>query len=877
MSMISRTRRIFACLLALAGFAVAGVGDLAAQTPAPPAAATPPATTAPPAAGTPPTATAPPAAPAATPPAAPPPVEVKLPPKLAEAVENISKGIESAEASTRELRENETELVRLRSEVEEIINNARVLAERLKPLLVQVSTQIEGLGPPPAKDQPPEAAAVAAERARLNATKASFDGAIKTVDLAAVRAKQLIDRITVLRYQMFTRNLFERRESPLSPAVWRGLLDTMPAVVSRIEYYGGDWMVWARRVSHQLAALGAAVVLAYAILRIMTGRLIARRMTRPETAPGFFERVFRAAWVVPLRMLAPATAVLMLYFGLSGLGLLFTPWQDLAFATFVGLLFYIGASALLTVSLAPSHPEFRLIPVSDRTARHIRRLLKAFIAIYLLDIVLVELGRAVYVPLAVTVAQSIISSTAFTALIVWLVLTPFVPQSGPDRAVNGNTVPQGPVPLLSPLWIKVPLVITAAMILLSSLLGYIALGRFIAHQVVLSGTVIVACGLLYLAIRAATQGRNDNRDFIGETLGTHFGFEDASRRRQLSRLVEFLATLMVALAALPLLMMQWGFSWADVRDWLEALLFGFEIGSIRISLARILIGMALFTAVLFATRMVQRWLRDNMLLQPRVDPGIANSVDTAVGYAGIGLGLLLALSYAGLDITSLAIVAGALSVGIGFGLQSIVNNFVSGLILLVERPVKVGDWIVVGTEQGNVRRISVRSTEIETFDRASLIIPNSELITGRVMNWTHRSQLGRAVIKVQVAPTADPDHVMQILMQCAEEHPLALKLPAPFTSFDNFSGTELQFTVGAVVADVYTTGKVATELRVSILKSLRENGIELANPQRDVHLKDLGWVKSAAARIIEQRSSGEAGRPAPPAAAGPPAAEDSES
>jgi potassium efflux system protein len=106
-------------------------------------------------------------------------------------------------------------------------------------------------------------------------------------------------------------------------------------------------------------------------------------------------------------------------------------------------------------------------------------------------------------------------------------------------------------------------------------------------------------------------------------------------------------------------------------------------------------------------------------------------------------------------------------------------------------------------------------------------------------------------------------------MQCAEEHPLALKLPAPFTSFDSFSGTELQFTVGTVVADVYTSGKVATELRVSILKSLRENGIELANPQRDVHLKDLGWVKSAAARIIEQRSSGGSDRPAPPAAVEP--------
>ena len=178
---------------------------------------------------------------------------------------------------------------------------------------------------------------------------------------------------------------------------------------------------------------------------------------------------------------------------------------------------------------------------------------------------------------------------------------------------------------------------------------------------------------------------------------------------------------------------------------------------------RILLGILLFTALLFLTRVIQRRLRENVLVAPRMDAGIAHSIDTAVGYLGTALAAIIAISYAGFDITSLAIVAGALSVGIGFGLQSIVNNFVSGLILLIERPIKVGDWVVVGNEQGNVKRISVRSTEIETFDRASLIVPNSELITGRVLNWTHRNALGRVVLKFNAGPDADPRRVLAIL------------------------------------------------------------------------------------------------------------------
>ncbi len=781
------------------------------------------------------------------------PLPSSLPREAIEPVERLARNIESAEKAIQQLKELEGELSRLRSEVERIIYDSTTTAQALRPQLEEVEKQIERLGPPPGKDQPPESATVVAERARLNALKANLDGAVKTTELAWVRAKQLIDRITVIRYQLFTRNLLERRDSPLAPSVWQNVVQHWPTIEGRLGYYGNDWLTWASRVSNWLALLGVAVAAVYLSLRLGLSRVLARALVKRDPSPSFFERTLKAAWIAPLRFVPPAVAVAMLYFGLSSLDLLFSPWIGLAASALGGLLVYSASAALLRVCLAPHHPGWRLVPVADHTARRILLLLEAFVAVYVVDIVLVELGRAIYVPLSVTVTKSFLTSLTFALLLALLVITPFVPQTGPDRPVNGHAYVPKRVTLMSPLWMKLPLAATAVAIVVTSVLGYIALGRFIAHQVVLSGTVIAGCGLLYLGVRAATRGRADNRDLIGQALETRFGLTDPGRRRQISRLIEAMATGTIALAALPLLMLQWGFSGADIRDWLKALLFGFEIGQFRISLARILIGVALFTSLLFVTRLLQRWLREQVLTQPRVDAGIANSVDTAIGYAGIGLALLIALSYAGLDITSLAIVAGALSVGIGFGLQSIVNNFVSGLILLVERPVKVGDWIVVGNEQGNVRRISVRSTEIETFDRASLILPNSELITGRVLNWTHRNPMGRAVIKVEVVPNADPELVISILREVAAENADALKTPGPVITFDHFSSASLQFTLRVVLGDVYLGGKVGTDLRLAILKRLRSENIQMVNTAYDVHLRDLDWVKAAAARVVEQR------------------------
>jgi small-conductance mechanosensitive channel len=502
------------------------------------------------------------------------------------------------------------------------------------------------------------------------------------------------------------------------------------------------------------------------------------------------------------------------------LGLLYNPTAaPVGVALLRSALIFIGVAALVSAVFAPQRPERRLVLLSSPSAARIARWLKALALIYSIDLFLSAFGKILYFPLSISVVQSLVTSVAFAFVLIGLLLTPF-------ETIDAD--PQQPVGRSYPVWLKVPLWLAAGSIIVCCLLGYVALGRFLAQQLVMTGIVGLIAILLYLAIRAYTRGSTTSRSRVGIVFEEQLGFNSA-RRKQLAWLTETLLTLCVAFAIIPVLMLQWGFSGADVRDWLKSLLFGFEIGQFRISLARIFVGVAIFIGLLLATRLVQRRLRENVLNQPRMDSGIAKSIDTTAGYAGTALAAIIAISYAGFDITNLAIVAGALSVGIGFGLQSIVNNFVSGLILLIERPIKVGDWVVVGDQQGTVRRISVRSTEIETFDRASLIVPNSELITGRVLNWTHRNVLGRVVMKFRAAPEVEPRHMLKVLNDCANRHPDILQEPAPLAVFEGSDHLGTEYSLRVLLPDITHGLKVQSDIRVAVHEALqRPHAVETA-------------------------------------------------
>jgi len=268
---------------------------------------------------------------------------------------------------------------------------------------------------------------------------------------------------------------------------------------------------------------------------------------------------------------------------------------------------------------------------------------------------------------------------------------------------------------------------------------------------------------------------------------------------------------------------------------------GIPMGDIRIIPTNIIAGIIAFVVLTAITGWIKVWIEKRWLRQITADRGARDALVTIVGYAGFTISLLVGLSIGGINITGLAVVAGALSVGIGFGLQSIANNFVSGIILLFERPIKSGDFISVGDVEGYVRKISIRATEIETLDNQDMLVPNSELVSGRVTNWVLHNPYGRLKLKIGVAYGSDVKKVISILQDIASSNSQVItdgRASPPKTLFMGFGDSSLQFELRVRILDIKKRYDVLSELNLGVNDAFIKEGIRIPFPQRDIHIKD---------------------------------------
>ena len=371
-------------------------------------------------------------------------------------------------------------------------------------------------------------------------------------------------------------------------------------------------------------------------------------------------------------------------------------------------------------------------------------------------------------------------------------------------------------------------VFTVAIIGLS-LFGYARLASFIVNRSLLSAILIGGFGIL----------RNFIYDGIKQILLMGLWVKTFRMRKMFLRKFDFwfgiIAEPIMLLVLIGAILVLWGMPFDVLKSNVYKAISGFTVGGIKISLLSIMWGLIVFALCLWVIKMVRYRIEFKMLEKTNLDSGTKHSLASGFAYICYVLAGLLAIAIMGGNLTNIALIAGALSVGIGLGLQDIVNNFVSGIIMLFERPIKVGDWVVIGSEEGEVKQINIRSTEVQTFNRASVIIPNSQVLSNSVVNRTHENNWARYAVKVGVAYGSDVERVKELLLECASSHPKVAKKPAPYVLFQDFGENSLDFEVRFYVSDINVGWTAPSDVRFIINKRFKEEGIEIPFKQMVIH------------------------------------------
>jgi potassium efflux system protein len=675
---------------------------------------------------------------------------------------------------------------------------------------------LEALGAPVAEED----ASVTRARRDLEKKKGAIEKKLTFCRLLHVNSDELAATVAEQQKQQFQQRIMarERTFADLMQGDWGEISQWM----ATIEAFVVDTRGLEQVSGLQWALLGFLVVAGVVIGQFGKRRLLARlpRPTDKDDLIFMATVAFGASlahylpWLLPL---AIASGTLLMF--LQGI----EPLPNVLLLG-MGLTIYVLALVLVRGLFNPPAPASLYLPVPEKVCRALAHRLYVFATLLLIGFFIFSTILLQQLP----EAALLLTRTAFSTVLVvnlgwvlWLV---------------------GELPVWRHTVLARILMILALLVgLIAEWAGYRNLAGLIIGGLVNTLLLFAAVFLLTRVLNELYDGMDEGRYRWQQRFRQHVGLKDG----------EYVPGL-VWLRAITHLVLWGGFLLALFRIWgysedvyaaaVHYVVQGFDIGSLHVAPLRVVLAIVLFSILVSINSWFKRQLEQYWLKKTRLDHGARDAAATTSGYVGIAVAVLVALSVAGVEFTNLAIIAGALSVGIGFGLQNIVNNFVSGLILLVERPIRTGDWIVVGDTEGYVRKISIRSTQIQTFDRADVIVPNSELISSQVTNWMLSDPWGRVRVPVGVAYGSDTARVMEILVDVAHKHPLVIThypgVGQPRALFRGFGDSSLDFELRCFIRDVDSRLVTISDLNLAIDAAFREAGIEIPFPQRDVHFRN---------------------------------------
>ncbi len=764
--------------------------------------------------------------------------------QTAEKVEALSVDPQASDAALDQARDT---IVEWRDRLQQGQN---VNADRIATL----RNQIEALGPAPAEGES-EDADVASRRKELNEQLSTAQAPRLAATEAASRANSIISQIDEVIRQRQALALARQTPSPLLPTSWAAAVSDgfklLEGVASEVSVQGATAETFAEARSR--LPIAGAYLLAAILLLTLGRRWIINLPSRLSARASSYSRAVMA-FVVSLGQIAvPMIGVNLAIRAIQATGLpgpWTTPFLDALPVAAVILFGGIWLARAMFPREAIAYTSLQMGEAARISAARMVTTLATLMSIHHI------LSRAV-LPLSglyeqgeaqvgrVPVQFSEAAAGVWHIVMVVLAGLAMVKLGNTLRRLTRDSVTQD---LSYRHWIVawageltriVPIIALIAMAA-----GYINLGNLLVWPWLLS------LGLVALLILL--------QDFIADVFNMLQRGAEGARDGLAPLLIGFALVIL----SVPLFLVIWGASTEELGEYWVRFRTGISLGGITLSPGAILTFLVVFAIGYGVTRTVQGAFRTSILPKTKLDPGGQNALVSGLGYVGVFLAAVLAITSAGIDLSSLAIVAGALSVGIGFGLQNIVSNFVSGIILLIERPVSVGDWISAGGQQGIVKRISVRSTQVETFDKTEVIVPNSDLISQPVTNWTRHNKVGRIIVPVGVAYGTDTRKVERILREIIEDQPMVAIDPPPSVLFRGLGADSLDFEIRAILADVGAGLGVTSDVLHEVVRRFEEEGIEVPFAQRDIWLRNPEALTGAEKPVREAPSGPQKHDPA---------------
>lgn len=723
--------------------------------------------------------------------------------------EKYLKGISPEKANVEVLAEDIKKIVNIKNKAQQCITDTDAQ-------LLKATEDLTTLGEPVAK----EAFEVVKKRRSLSAQQKELDKQLASCKLLLLQSQDLVKSINELQQNILAQQLSAR--TPDIVAVIGKIIDAPASIL--------DGVLEFLYTQHKNNLLDDKKVI-WLILLTLTGlasgvffRKILRASVDAEEKSGDAVAAFGIAVRTSLSRALPVLSPLALTAAFLSIALPLEPLPYITKAVYI-LAVYFSLMVLINILLCPAIPtQYYLtgpVWLSKRFARQLKILLTLILVVLFLltGEFKVSLSEPVY-----HLGRAILATFLIINLITCLWLVHKFSWAIMSRGVRA--------------------VLTLVLIssLLAELAGYRNLSFFIVGGLLATSFSLVLVLLTYRFVRYLCDGLDEGRLQWQKKLRNRLGLKKGAMIPGLIliRIVLFMG-LWGGFAILVLNIWQLDDPWlAIITGYLTD---GFQIGSLNVTPTLLAGGILALALILHLTRYIKIHILPHGLKYTRLDRGAREAVSSLFGYTGVAAAILISLSITGVEMQNIAIIAGALSVGIGFGLQNIVNNFISGLILLFERPVRRGDWIVTGDTEGYVKAINIRSTQIETFDKADVIVPNSELITAKVTNWMLRDPYGRITIPIGVGYDSDVEKVKEFLLDIANNHPMVLKdhpqLSAPKVLFRNFGENSLDFELRCFIRDIDKRRDVISEFNFAIIAAFRREGIEIPFPQRVVTL--VNW------------------------------------